>query len=209
MTLAGFRKLMWGMVVFATVVLVAGYAANWELERRAGDSLNTAATTSGIGGAFTMTDSSGREVTEKTYAGKVWMMFMGFINCPDICPTTLAEMSGWLKELGADEDGIRGFLVTVDPDRDTPEVVSRYISSFDDRIVGLVPTANQLESFAENYKVHYDKVPLKEGGYTMDHTAGVLLFDQSGRFSGTIDLHEDRETALAKLRNLLNGEERS
>jgi protein SCO1 len=88
MTLAGFRKFMWGMVVFATVALVAGYAANWELERRAGDSVNTAATPSEIGGAFTMTDSSGRKVTEETYAGKVWMMFMGFTNCPDICPTT-------------------------------------------------------------------------------------------------------------------------
>jgi protein SCO1 len=209
MTLAGFCKFLWGMVVFATVALVAGYAANWELERRAGDSVNTAATPSEIGGAFTMTDSSGRKVTEETYAGKVWMMFMGFTNCPDICPTTLAEMSGWLQELGADEDGIRGFLVTVDPERDTPEIVGRYISSFDDRIVGLVPTEDQLESFAENYKVHYDKVQLKEGGYTMDHTAGVLLFDRSGRFIGTIDLHENRQTALAKLRNLINGEERS
>jgi protein SCO1 len=99
--------------------------------------------------------------------------------------------------------------VTVDPERDTPEIVGRYISSFDDRIVGLVPTEDQLESFAENYKVHYDKVQLKEGGYTMDHTAGVLLFDRSGRFIGTIDLHENRQTALAKLRNLINGEERS
>lgn len=203
MTLLGFRKLMWALVAFAAVAVVAGYAARWELDRRESQRSAVIEATTAIGGPFTMTDVSGRKVTEDTYAGKVWMMFMGFTNCPDICPTTLAEMSGWLAELGKDEDGIRGFLVTVDPERDTPEILGSYVSSFDDRIVALVPSLDELEAFAENYKIHYDKVALEGGGYTMDHTAGVLLFDRSGAFRGTIDLHEDRETALSKLRNLL------
>lgn len=203
MTWAGFRKLMWALVAFTAVAVVAGYAARWELDRRESERTAAMEATSAIGGPFTMTDASGREITEDTYAGKVWMMFMGFTNCPDICPTTLAEMSGWLAELGEDEDGIRGFLVTVDPERDTPEILGSYVSSFDDRIIALVPTVDELEAFAESYKIHYDKVPLEGGGYTMDHTAGVLLFDRSGKFRGTIDLHEDREAALSKLRNLL------
>jgi protein SCO1 len=206
MTLSGVRKILWAMVAVTSVLLAAGYTAQWELERRSGGVETVAEKEIAIGGPFAMKDVSGREVTQETYAGKGWMMFMGFTNCPDICPTTLAEMSGWLQELGAGEDDIRGFLVTVDPERDTPEILGQYMSSFDDRIVALVPTPEQLAAFADSYKVYYNKVPLEGGGYTMDHTAGVLLFDRAGRFSGTIDLHEDRETALAKIRNLLDKE---
>lgn len=122
-----------------------------------------------------MVSHAGETVTEKTYAGKVWLMFMGCTNCPEICPTMLAQMSSWLEALGAEADEVRGFLITFDPERDTVDVLRRYIPSFDDRIIALRPNLKELEQFARSYNIKYKKVPTDEGGYTMDHTAGVLL----------------------------------
>ncbi len=152
-----------------------------------------------------MTAHTGQQVTEKTFADKAWLLFVGFTHCPEICPTTLAEMSAWLQELGGDADKVQGLLVTVDPERDTVELLREYMSSFDSRIVALRPEPAELPRFAENYKIVYRKTPMEGGGYTMDHTAAVLLFDRRGLFSGTIDFHEDRAIALEKIRRTLNG----
>lgn len=191
------------MIPMAAAVVAAGVAVFLWFDRGMGsDSAPTAAPVA-IGGPFSMVSQDGVAVTEKTYAGKVRLMFVGFTYCPDICPTTLAEMSSWLQALGAEADDVQGFLVTVDPERDTVDVLKRYISSFDRRIAALRPEPEELAKFAQAYRITYRKVPTGDDDYTMDHTAGVLLFDRGGRFSGTIDLHESKDIALQKIRRLI------
>ncbi len=189
-------------IPLAVGAVAAVAIALWLVPGSGSDGARTAAPVT-VGGPFSMISQDGKTVTDKTYAGKVWLMFVGFTHCPDICPTTLAEMSSWLGALGAEADEVRGFLVTVDPERDTVDVLKRYVSSFDARIVALRPEAQELATFARNYRITYAKVPIGDGDYTMDHTAGVLLFDRNGRFSGTIDLHESNDVALQKIRRVI------
>lgn len=200
MKLALFQKLTWVLCA-----LCAGLLAGLLIlgGRSGGQPPSPVAEGRPIGGPFTMTAHTGETVTERTYAGKARMVFMGFTNCPEICPTTLAEMSSWFGELGKDGDGVQGFLVSVDPERDSLETLRLYMSSFDKRIVALRPEPAELERFAKAFKVYYKKVPTEGGDYTMDHTAGVLLFDRQGRFSGMIDLHESRQVILQKIRRAI------
>lgn len=200
MKLALFRKLTWVLCA-----LCAGLLAGLLIlgGRSGGQPPSSVAESRPIGGPFTMIAHTGETVTERTYAGKAWMVFMGFTNCPEICPTTLAEMSSWFGELGKEGDGVQGFLVSVDPERDSLETLGLYMSSFDKRIVALRPEPAELERFAKAFKVYYKKVPTEGGDYTMDHTAGVLLFDRQGRFSGMIDMHESREVILQKIRRAI------
>jgi len=156
-----------------------------------------------IGGAFTMTNHRGETVTDRDIQGKPTLIFFGFTSCPEVCPTTLSDISGWLQDLGPDADRLNVLFVSVDPERDTVEQLANYVSLFDQRIVGLTGTPDQLAAMAKVYRVYYRKVPLEEGGYTMDHSAMVYMMDARGRFVGTIDYHEARELALPKLRRLL------
>ncbi|MFN0194396.1 MAG: SCO family protein [Aestuariivirga sp.] len=158
----------------------------------------------GIGGPFAMTDHTGKTFTEANLGGRPTLMFFGFTSCPDICPTTLTNISGWLKEFGDDANKINPIFVTVDPERDTPGVLKDYLTSFDDRIVGLTGTPEQLAAMAKAYRFLYAKVDGKDGDYTMDHTATVYLLDGQARFVMTIDYHEVPSNAAAKLRRLLN-----
>ncbi|MEQ1945473.1 SCO family protein [Mesorhizobium sp. VNQ89] len=203
MNVTTFRWIIWSMVAvcLAVLVVLGGFGRSAPFGSEAQDA--TSGATAKIGGPFSMTAHTGETVTEKTYAGKGWLVFMGFTNCPDICPRTLAEMSSWFDALGPEADKLRGFLVSVDPERDTIENLKLYMSSFDPRIVALRPEPSELAGFAKAFKVYYEKVDTGGGDYTMDHTAGVLLFDRDGDFSGTIDMHEDRDVALQKIRRLV------
>lgn len=156
-----------------------------------------------IGGDFTMVNTDGEDVTEADLKGKPTAMFFGFTNCPDICPTTLLDMSRWLEELGPAAGNLTPVFVTVDPERDTPERMGQYISSFDERIVGLTGTPEQVEQMAEAWRVYYRKVDTEGGGYTMDHTASIYLMDAEGSFVGTIGYGESDELAIGKLRKLV------
>lgn len=156
----------------------------------------------GIGGPFAMVDADGRPVTEADFAGRPMMLFFGFTACPAVCPTMLMQMTNWLGELGPLADAVQPIFVSVDPERDTSEVMKAYLSAFDERIAGLTGTPQQLAAFAEGYGVFYEKVPGQGDDYTMNHTAGVLLFDAAGAFVGTADFHDDPEAALGKLRRL-------
>ncbi|MCA0433007.1 MAG: SCO family protein [Proteobacteria bacterium] len=156
-----------------------------------------------IGGAFSMTDHTGRAVTEKDFAGTARAMFFGFTSCPDICPTTMTRMAEFMKALGPAADRLKVILVSVDPERDTPDLLNVYVEAFDERFVGLTGTNTQLEAFAKAYKFYYKKVPTADGSYTMDHSAGVYLYDASGAFRGTLDVHEPDAVALGKLRKLI------
>jgi protein SCO1 len=158
-----------------------------------------------IGGAFAMTDQNGKSVTEKNYAGKAKAMFFGFTYCPDICPTTLARMANLMQLLGTDADKLQVILISVDPERDTPAVLKPYVEAFDARFVGLTGTPEQLAAFAKGYRFFYEKVPTSNGDYTMDHSAGVFLYDANGQFKSTLDPHEKDDVVLKKLRLLIDG----
>jgi protein SCO1/2 len=158
-----------------------------------------------IGGPYSMMSHNGETVSEKTFSGKPVAMFFGFTYCPDICPTTLARLAALLTEMGPDADKLQVILVSVDPERDTPEVLKSYLSAFNPRFVGLTGTTAQLAAFAKNYRFYYRKVPLEDGGYTVDHSAGVYLFKATGEFQGTLDAHEADEVALEKLRMAIRG----
>lgn len=154
----------------------------------------------GIGGPFTMTDHRGRPFTEHDLQGPSSLMFFGFTSCPDVCPTTLANISRYLRDLGKDAKHLNAVFVSVDPERDTSQRLSQYLTAFDTRIVGLTGSQHQLLSMAQAYRFYFKKVELAGGDYTIDHTALVYILDAEGKFAGTIDFHEDPQTAVAKIR---------
>jgi protein SCO1/2 len=156
-----------------------------------------------IGGPFTLVDQRGRTVTDRDLRGKPTAMFFGFTYCPEICPTTLAALTAWMKALGPDADRLNAVYVTIDPERDTPQQMELYLRSFDPRIRGLSGSPAQIAKIAKAYRVYYQKVPLPDGGYTMDHSSVIYLMDAHGDFSGVITYQEPPDQALAKLRALI------
>ncbi len=158
---------------------------------------------SSVGGPFSLTDQTGRLVTDQNFKGKPFFVFFGFTNCPDICPTTLYEMSEVLARLGADAEKTAALFVSVDPERDTPAKLKDYLSSFHPRIIGLTGTPEQIAAVEKEYRVYAKKVPLKDGDYTMDHTAVVYLMDKNGRFVAPFNLKRSADEAAADLRRRL------
>ncbi|WP_426169220.1 SCO family protein [Pseudoduganella sp. R-34] len=143
---------------------------------------NTDLTGLDYGKGFSLNDHTGKPVTLDSYKGKVVVLFFGFTHCPDVCPTTMAEMSAVMKELGPDADKVQVLFATLDPERDTKELLSQYVPGFDSRFVGLYGTPEQVAATAKEFKVFYQKVPGKTpDSYTIDHTAGSYVFDKSGK----------------------------
>ena len=139
-------------------------------------------TGSSFGRAFTLTDPAGRTRTLADYQGKAVALFFGYTQCPDVCPTTLAALAGAMKLLGPDADRVQVLFVTVDPARDTPQLLATYVPAFDPRFVGLRGDDAATERTAREFKVIYQKVPgTAPDRYTMDHSAGTFLFDPKGR----------------------------
>ena len=153
-----------------------------------------------VGGPFRLTAHDGRTVTEADLTGMPVLLFFGFTHCPDICPTTLADVSAVLEQLGPDAEKAQALFVTVDPERDTPQVLASYIGAFHPRILGLSGDAAATAEIVRAYRVYAKKVPLKDGGYTMDHTAVVYLLDKEGRFVAPFDLRRPAEVAAEDLR---------
>jgi len=156
-----------------------------------------------IGGPFKLTDQNGRTVSDQDLKGRPFLVFFGFTHCPDLCPTTLFEVSEILRSLGRDADRTRALFITVDPERDTPPVMKDYLSSFDPHLAGLTGDPAAIAAVAKAYRVYYKKVPLDQGGYTMDHTAIVYLMDKEGRFVAPFNLKRTTEAAAADLRRYL------
>lgn len=162
-----------------------------------------------IGGPFKLAMAAGGTMDSASLAGEPYGIFFGFTQCPDICPGTLSDVTSLMDELDKGPlkeraSRFRVLFVTVDPERDTPEVLASYLSAFDGRIAGLVPTMEQLPGLARQFAAFYEKVPTSSG-YTMNHTASVYLFDRQGQFAGTIDLKDARSNQLAKLQRLIGG----
>lgn len=158
--------------------------------------------TARIGGPFALTSHKGETVSNQSLAGKPYLVFFGFTHCPDICPTTLYELTDLMAELGAASDRITTLLVTIDPERDTQDVLAEYMTAFDERFLAVRGSQAETDATVKAFAATYRKVPLETGGYTMDHTAGVIMMGSDGRFAGTVDMHEPREAVLAKLRRL-------
>jgi len=158
-----------------------------------------------IGAPFSLTAQDGKPLSSDDLEGTPFAVFFGFTNCPEVCPTTLWEMSETLKALGPDADRLKVLFVSVDPVRDKPEFMARYLQSFDSRIVGLSGSEEEIAALAKAYRVYYRKVPLEGGDYTMDHTTSVFLMDARGEFTGTIAYEEEAASRLAKLKRLISG----
>lgn len=170
--------------------------------QQSGRSLPGAAT---IGGPFELTRTDGSRFASTALAGKPYAIFFGFTHCPDICPTTLLEMTGHLKALGQRASDLTVLFVSVDPERDTPQHLKLYLSAFDDRIIGLTGSVAEITAVAKSYRVFYEKVPSKDGkDYTMNHTASVYLMDKTGNLVSTLSFQEPEDSRQKKLENLLN-----
>jgi protein SCO1/2 len=157
-----------------------------------------------IGGPFQLTDQTGRPVTDKSLKGKPTLIFFGFTRCPDVCPTSLFEISQVLRALGPDADRVNAYFVSVDPERDTQGAMKDYLSSFDPHLKGLTGDPEAVAKVISAYRVYAKKVPLKDGDYTMDHTALIYLMDRDGKFVSPFNLKRTPEEAAADLKNYLS-----
>jgi protein SCO1/2 len=163
-------------------------------------------TGSSFGHDFALKDPAGKERTLEDYRGKAVVVFFGYTQCPDVCPTTLATLATAMKELGADADRVQVLFITVDPERDTPELLAKYVPSFDPRFLGLWGDADATARTAKEFKVIYQKVPgPTPGSYTMDHSAGSYVFDPKGRLRLFVSNGQGPDVFAHDLRELLRG----
>ncbi|CAH0158347.1 SCO1 protein homolog [Massilia sp. Bi118] len=150
--------------------------------KQAGSFQNTDVTGLDYAKGFSLTDHTGKPRTLADYKGKVVVVFFGYTQCPDVCPTTMAEMAGVMQKLGPQADQVQVLFITLDPERDTQPLLASYVPAFDKRFVGLYGTPEQTAKTAKDFKVFYSKVPGKDpGSYTIDHMAGSYVFDRDGR----------------------------
>ncbi|MGZ3157496.1 MAG: SCO family protein [Burkholderiaceae bacterium] len=153
---------------------------------------------------FALTDHTGKARTLADFKGKVVAIFFGYTQCPDVCPTTMSEMASVMKQLGPLSDKVQVLFVTIDPERDTAELLSHYVPAFDPRFLGLRGDAAATEKVAKEFRVFYQKVPGKQpGSYTMDHTAGTYVFDTQGRIRLFIRNGQDTESLVHDIKILL------
>lgn len=190
------RYLLWGMVAALAVSLTYLYTSGG-LSRPQSDVMY-------LGGEFNLVRHDGKPISDKDLLGKPYAIFFGFTNCPEVCPTSLFEISTWLEAMGKDGDRIAVYFMTVDPERDTTELLKEYLSSFDPRIVGITGDKVEIAKTLRAFKVFFQRVELDDGDYTMDHTASIYLMNAAGKFVRTIAYGEDGDTAIAKMKKMLN-----
>jgi protein SCO1 len=158
---------------------------------------------SSVGGPFTLVDQDGQTITEKTFAGKPLLVFFGFTHCPDVCPTTLFEISEALNRLGPDAQKMAALFVSVDPDRDKPETLKTYLSNFNPAIRGATGSETQLKDMARAYRAYFARGKEEAGEYSMDHTAVVYLMDANGQFVAPLNTKRAPEAVAAELKPYL------
>jgi len=188
-----FRVILWGLVI-----LVALGATGLYLFRPPARPLGV------TGQEFTLASTAGGQFTQADLVGKPSLIFFGYTFCPDVCPTTMAETTAWRSELGLTADDLRIIFVTVDPARDTLPVVKSYVEGFDPSIIGLVGDETQTQAVKAAFGVYSEQVgDSSDPYYLVDHTALTFLIDKDGAFDGTVAYEESRETALAKVKKLV------
>ena len=194
MSLRTIRIALWVLVAVA-----AAGAAILYVQR----SSNTADETNlALGAPFMLTDSQGREFDSRSLEGKPHVMFFGFTHCPDVCPNTLARLAKLRKQLGKGDEAFQILFVSVDPERDTPAELAKYIQLFNTPVTALTGTPQEIEGVTRSFGIYARKAPAEGENYSVDHSAQVLLFDGDGSFRGTIAYDETDEPALQKLRNI-------
>ena len=158
--------------------------------------------TAAIGGPFTLVSTNGENVTDQSFRGKWLLIFFGYTSCPDLCPTALANVSAALEKFGRDTSQLQPLFITVDPQRDTREVMANYLKSFDARILGLTGTQAQIDGVTKNYRVYVALDKSERGGddYLVSHSAYLYLMDPRGKFVNVIEGKEDGEAIAAWLR---------
>lgn len=187
------RYAAWAAV--AALALMAAIVYGVNSQSQGGDA-------GGIGGPFTLTTHEGKRLSSEDLRGKPFAIFFGFTYCPEICPTTMLELTETIQKMGKDADKMRFLFVTVDPERDTPEQLKTYLSGFEPRIIGLTGTPEEIAAAAKAYRVFYEKVPNGDD-YTMNHTALVYLMDETGRMKGALAFGVPAEKRLEKLNSLV------
>lgn len=188
-----FRIVLWALVAVAAI----GATALYLMRPPAGAGAMT-------GSDFAMESTKGGTFTQADLKGTPSLVFFGYTYCPDVCPTTLAETLAWREDTGVGYDRMRTILVTVDPERDTKEVLRDYVGAFDENIIGLTGTQQQTEAIKASFGVYSEKGETDAtGGYIMNHTALVFLFDADGKLASTIAYGEDTASAEAKIKRLV------
>ncbi|MDH6267902.1 protein SCO1/2 [Rhizobium sp. SG_E_25_P2] len=192
------------IILFILAAMMAGlFFWLWQTAKQQ----ETALSNEPFGAPFALTRQDGQPITEQAFRGKPTALFFGFTHCPEICPTTVYELSGWLKTVDPDKSKTQAYFVSIDPARDTPELLGTYLSNVTDRITGISGDPAKVEAMARSFKVFFKKVPSDpakpDEDYTMDHTASVFLLDRQGRFAGTIAYGENPDVAVQKLKNLI------
>ncbi|MHA6298520.1 SCO family protein [Devosia sp. CAU 1758] len=194
-TLRNFRIVLWVLVAVAAIGATALYAFR-PPQRPLGVT----------GQEFTLASTKGGTFTQNDLVGKPSLIFFGYTFCPDVCPTTLAETTAWRAQLGLSEDDLRIIFVTVDPERDTAEMVRSYVEGFDPSVIGLVGSVEETEKVKASFGVFSEKSgDVESEFYLVDHTALTFLIDADGTFEGTIAYEEASETARAKIERLVKG----
>jgi protein SCO1/2 len=173
------KKLLCALLV---AVLVASPLAGCDKPAAKPSFDNTDVTGLEYARGFSLLDHNGKPRTLADFKGKVVVVFFGYTQCPDVCPTTMAEMASVMKDLGPQADQVQVLFITLDPERDTPELLKAYVPQFDKRFLGLYGTLEQTAQTAKEFKVFYTKVPgSAPGEYSIDHTAGSYVFDRDGK----------------------------
>ncbi|MEH3148077.1 MAG: SCO family protein [Methylobacterium frigidaeris] len=188
------RRAALPLLAFVLGLIALGLVAVTVLDLR-----RPAATASAVGGPFTLVDQDGRTLTERDFLGRPHLVFFGFTHCPDVCPTTLQQISDVLAALGPKGRDVKALFVSVDPERDTPEAIKQYLASFDPRIVGLTGSPEAIAGAVKAYRAYSRKVPLKDGDYTMEHTALVYIMDKRNGFVGSLNLMRPPVEAAAEI----------
>lgn len=194
------------IILWAAVLVMAGVLGWLTLEvTRTKDQIAEGP----FGVPFQLVAQDGKPITEAAFQQKPTAVFFGFTHCPEVCPTTLFELNGWLHKVDPNGTKLNAYFVTVDPERDSPEILGRYVSNVTDRVIGISGPADKVAEMVKGFRVYARKVPVDDknpnGDYTMDHTASVFLLNKGGRFVGTISYGEATETAEKKLQNLIKG----
>ncbi len=191
-------------VLTIVLLLLAASIAGCDSSPRQPSFQSTDVTGAGFARDFQLTDHNGKPRSLADFKGKVVVVFFGFTHCPDACPTTLGELALAMKELGAQADRVQVLFVTVDPERDTPATLARYVPAFHPSFLGLAGDAEATARTAKEFKVIYQKQPLAGGNYSMDHSAGSFIFDASGRLRLFVQYGQSAQPLLHDIRLLLD-----
>ena len=189
--------LLGGLVIMGAGVLLA--LAHRDTPRGAAGTLLASA----IGGSFRLVDQNGKTVTDADLKGKWSLVYFGYTHCPDACPTALNDIAIALDQLGPKREAVRSVFITVDPERDTPEVLKAYVTSFDAAILALSGSPEEIARAAKAYRVYYAKHPEPGGDYSMDHSSVIYVMDPEGRFTASFTHQSTPEEIADRLKKLL------